>query len=115
MKRAYPFRGRVCHGKALWRRSNAEASILQRHQKLDSQSACRTASEWLGSGLDNHRFQPAALAGLTAGDVPKLKLAWAFGVPGTLRMYGQPTVAGGRVFIGTGTRKDSRWMRPPVA
>ena len=58
-----------------------------------------------GAGVDNHRFQPAGLAGLAASDVPKLKLAWAFGVPGTLRMYGQPTVAGGRVFIGTGTRK----------
>ena len=45
------------------------------------------------------------MAGLAAGDVPKLKLAWAFGIPGSLRAYGQPTVAGGRVFIGTGTRK----------
>ncbi len=62
---------------------------------------------WNGWGADpdNHRFQPAAMAGLTAQDVPKLKLAWAFGIPGTLRAYGQPTVAGGRVFIGTGIRR----------
>jgi len=58
-----------------------------------------------GAGADNHRFQPAAMAGLTAEDVPKLKVAWAFGIPGTLRAYGQPTVAGGRVFIGTGIRR----------
>ena len=58
-----------------------------------------------GGAADNHRFQPAAMAGLTADDAPKLKLAWAFGIPGALRAYGQPTIAGGRVFIGTGIRK----------
>ena len=58
-----------------------------------------------GAGVDNHRAQTAAMAGLSAEDVPKLKLTWAFGIPGTLRAYGQPTIAGGRVFIGTGTRK----------
>ncbi len=62
---------------------------------------------WNGWGVDltNHRSQPAAMARLTAGEVPRLKLKWAFGLPGTIRAFAQPTVAGGRVFIGTGARK----------
>ena len=41
-------------------------------------------ASWNGWGIDsrNTRFQSAAAAGLTAADVPKLKLKWAFGVPG---------------------------------
>jgi polyvinyl alcohol dehydrogenase (cytochrome) len=64
------------------------------------------APHWTGwGGDDNHRAQTAAMAGLTASDVPKLKLKWAFGIPGVLRAYAQPTVAGGRLFIGTGSHK----------
>jgi len=58
---------------------------------------------WNGWGNDpttNARFQPAKAAGLTAAQVPQLKLKWAFGFPGVEQTYGQPTVAGGRVFIG---------------
>jgi polyvinyl alcohol dehydrogenase (cytochrome) len=60
-------------------------------------------SSWNGWGNDatsNARFQPAKAAGLTAAQVPQLKLKWAFGFPGVDQTYGQPTVAGGRVFIG---------------
>jgi len=51
--------------------------------------------------VTNTRFQPGEQAGLTAAQVPGLKLRWAFGFPDTLSAYGQPTVAAGRVFIGT--------------
>src|SRR5687768_12278057 len=60
-----------------------------------------TSASWLGwspTGT-NARFQPAAAAGLTAAEVPKLKLRWAFGIPGGGVMSGQPTVALGRVFV----------------
>ena len=58
---------------------------------------------WSGWGADlvNSRFQPAGKAGLTRDDVPRLKLKWAFGYPGASAAYGQPTVAGGRVFVGS--------------
>ena len=55
-------------------------------------------SGWGGSG--NARFQTKDAAGLTATDVPKLKLKWAFGLPGGMSMYSQPSVAFGRVFVG---------------
>ncbi len=43
------------------------------------------------------------MAGLSAADVPNLKLKWAFGFPAAEIMWGQPTVAAGRVFIGVDT------------
>jgi len=57
-------------------------------------------SDW-GTGLANRRFQPRAMAGLSATDVPGLELKWAFGLPETSHAWSQPTVAGGRVFIGS--------------
>jgi len=35
--------------------------------------------------------------------VPRLKLRWAFGFPGAEIMWGQPTIADGRIFIGVDT------------
>jgi polyvinyl alcohol dehydrogenase (cytochrome) len=58
---------------------------------------------WNGWGVDirQHRFQSATQAQLTPHDVPRLKLKWAFGFPGDIRAYAQPTVWGGRVFVGS--------------
>ena len=58
---------------------------------------------WNGWGVDvfNTRFQSAAQAGLSASDVPKLKLKWAFGLPETSHAWSQPSVVGGRVFVGS--------------
>ena len=38
---------------------------------------------------------------MKAGDVPKLKLKWAFGLPSGASLYSQPSVAFGRVFVGS--------------
>jgi polyvinyl alcohol dehydrogenase (cytochrome) len=51
-----------------------------------------------GAGVGNARFQDAKQAGLTAADVPKLTLKWAFGFPGVLAARAQPTIVGGRLF-----------------
>jgi polyvinyl alcohol dehydrogenase (cytochrome) len=58
---------------------------------------------WNGWGVDpaNTRFQNANAAGLTAAQVPHLKLKWAFGYPTGLSAFGQPSVVSGRVFVGT--------------
>jgi polyvinyl alcohol dehydrogenase (cytochrome) len=58
---------------------------------------------WNGWGVTpaQHRFQPAPMAQLTANQVPRLKVKWAFGFPGVNRMFSQPTVVGGRVFVGS--------------
>src|SRR5215208_4394955 len=62
-----------------------------------------TGSRWIAWGHDvsNTRFQDSAAAGLTAADVPRLKLKWAFAFPGDLQSYSQATLAGGRLFVGS--------------
>lgn len=54
--------------------------------------------QWNGWGcdLDNSHYQPNP--GLKAEDVPKLKLKWAFGYPGT-KTWGQPTIIGDRLYV----------------
>ena len=52
-----------------------------------------------GTGVRNRRFQPADHAGLTADDVPRLRLKWAFGFPDASAAHTQPTVVGGRLFV----------------
>src|SRR5580692_2384919 len=56
---------------------------------------------WNGWGADltNARMQSAKAAGLSADDVPKLKLKWAFGLPAAEIMWAQPTIAAGRIFV----------------
>ena len=51
--------------------------------------------------MTNTRFQSANAAKLTAEDFPRLKLKWAFGYPGAASAGTQPTVVGGRVYVGT--------------
>jgi polyvinyl alcohol dehydrogenase (cytochrome) len=61
------------------------------------------APEWNGWGvtITNTRFESSAAAGLTAADVPRLKLKWAFGYPGATSGGTQPVVVGGRLYVGT--------------
>ena len=58
---------------------------------------------WNGWGgtTANTRFQSAGQAGISAAQVPKLKLKWAFGFPDASTAWAQPTVIGGRVFVGS--------------
>jgi polyvinyl alcohol dehydrogenase (cytochrome) len=51
--------------------------------------------------LDNARY--VAQSGLAPGDVGKLKVKWALAFPGGVGS--QPTVVGGRVYLGTGAGK----------
>jgi len=59
------------------------------------------AVSWNGWGVDlaNSRFQPQP--GLTAAQVPALKLKWAFGFANATSAFGQPAIAGGRLFLGS--------------
>jgi polyvinyl alcohol dehydrogenase (cytochrome) len=85
----------------------ADAKLMTNHCSSNPPLGDLSAkSSWTGWGNDpmtNARFQPAKAAGLTAAQVPQLKLKWAFGFPGVEQAYGQPTIAGGRVFVGVDT------------
>jgi polyvinyl alcohol dehydrogenase (cytochrome) len=78
----------------------------------DMPNQCRTnppmtdpaaGPSWVGwgNGLSNPRAQTAMAAGITAADVSRLKLKWAFGFPAGLSANAPPTVASGRVFVGS--------------
>jgi polyvinyl alcohol dehydrogenase (cytochrome) len=54
-----------------------------------------------GNSQSNDRFQNSAA--LPAENIQNLKLKWAFGFPGVRSVMGQPSVVGGRVFIGVDT------------
>ena len=61
----------------------------------------RPRLEGWGFNLENTRFVPAAVAGLDAGDVPRLAVKWAFAYPGASRARSQPSVHGGVVYVGS--------------
>ncbi|WP_050426534.1 PQQ-binding-like beta-propeller repeat protein [Bradyrhizobium tropiciagri] len=77
-----------------------------------------------GADLNNSRFQPAAMAGLTQDQISRLRLKWAFGFPGASIAFAQPTVIGGLLFVGGTDRKVhaldaksgcTRWVFPTEA
>ncbi|MGH9140323.1 MAG: PQQ-binding-like beta-propeller repeat protein [Vicinamibacterales bacterium] len=63
----------------------------------------RASPLWNGWGpaIDNTHFQPADQARLTAEQVPRLHLKWAFGFPDATSAWAQPTIAGGRLYVGS--------------
>ncbi len=86
----------------------ARASLVFLCLPLCAQENCeegmkpsQTGAEWNGWGVDvvNSRYQTDP--GLDPVQVPRLKLKWAFGFPGGGTVYAQPTIAGGRVFMGS--------------
>jgi polyvinyl alcohol dehydrogenase (cytochrome) len=54
-----------------------------------------------GNGAASTRFQDKKAGGITAADLPRLKLKWAFGYTGVSSARTQPTLAGGRLFVGS--------------
>ncbi len=54
-----------------------------------------------GQNLLNTRFQNAKEAGISASDVGRLKVKWAFGFPASIDANAHPTLANGRVFVGS--------------
>ena len=52
-----------------------------------------------GNGPTATRFQPASAGRITAANLPRLKLKWAFGYANVGAARAQPTLAGGRLFV----------------
>jgi len=61
------------------------------------------APRWSGWGpsTTNARAQSADQAGLAVADLPRLRLRWAFGFPDASVAWAQPTLAAGRLFVGS--------------
>jgi polyvinyl alcohol dehydrogenase (cytochrome) len=93
-------------GRPLGSAEAGDAKVMPNHCVANSDLGDPLAGPaWNGWGVDiaNTRFQAAKAAGLSASNVPQLKLKWAFGFPNGVHAYGQPTIAGGRVFVGSDT------------
>jgi len=57
---------------------------------------------WSPDPTNGWRFQPPDAAGFTAEQVPRLKVKWAFAMPGAASAaWAAPTVVGGALFIGS--------------
>ena len=90
-------------GRPLGAAAAGDASTMTNRCDANPLLALPADGDWNGWGSDvgNARFQTSP--GLTAADAPRLQLAWAFGFPFGNSAYGQPTVVGGRVFVGADT------------
>ena len=57
---------------------------------------------WSPDGTTNNRFMTAQQAGITAEQIPNLKVKWAFAFPDAASVaWSQPVVVGGALFMGT--------------
>ena len=76
-------------------------------QQVSSFPQALDGPRWNGWGVDagNSRFQPAEMAGLSAAQVPHLRLKWAYAFPGASVSFAPPTIVGGLLFIGGTDRK----------
>jgi polyvinyl alcohol dehydrogenase (cytochrome) len=84
----------------------AQAAERSRAQRSSASAAgtsrdLLTGVAWNGWGvtITNSRFESADVAGMTADDIPRLKLKWAFGFPGATSGGTQPVVVGGRLYV----------------
>lgn len=68
---------------------------------------------WNGWGPDTGNSRFAATGGLAATDLPKLRLRWAFGLPGESQPRAQPAVVDGRLYVGS--RAGAVYALDPVS
>ncbi len=88
-------------GRAL--RGTASGATLGRCTARPAVADFAARLQWNGWGpaIANTHAQPAAQAGVTAEQVPTLELKWAFGFPDATSAWAQPTIAAGRLFVGS--------------
>ena len=84
-------------GRAL--RVTSPGSSVARCATSRSFTGIDAADNWngWGNGLENRRFTKGG--GLTAADLPKLKLKWAFGYADVTSARAQPSLVGNRLFV----------------
>ena len=65
----------------------------------------QSGPSWNGwsPSIGNTRLQSSSAAKLSPGQASRLKVLWAFGVPGATSMYNEPTVVGGRLYLSSDT------------
>jgi polyvinyl alcohol dehydrogenase (cytochrome) len=74
-----------------------ETNLCTEQLVLGDPQASPSWNGW-GNGPTNIRFQPKSQGKLTAADLPRLQLKWAFGYANVSSARPQPTIVGGRLF-----------------
>ncbi|HXC60337.1 MAG TPA: PQQ-binding-like beta-propeller repeat protein [Steroidobacteraceae bacterium] len=77
------------------------ASALCKADRPILAGAARPAWRSWSPEPSNTRFQPRAAAGLTAAQLGRLQLKWAFGFPGDVIAFAAPTIVRGTMFVGS--------------
>ena len=82
---------------------NAALEVAEAGRRCDGRLRFAGRPLWnrWGNNLANTRFQPAAAAGISADQAPRLELAWAFAFPEAARARSQPAVTAEAVFTGS--------------
>lgn len=58
---------------------------------------------WNGWGINTSNTRHQTATTITADNVTKLDVKWAFGFPNSRTVFGQPSIVNGRVFVGSDT------------
>jgi polyvinyl alcohol dehydrogenase (cytochrome) len=83
------------------RKAVAQAAVMTGRCAGTVASGAPDSASWNGWGVDtgNTRFQPDTR--LTAANVARLELKWAFGIPGATQSRSQPAIADGHLYLGS--------------
>jgi polyvinyl alcohol dehydrogenase (cytochrome) len=84
-------------------RTSADAKLLPpRCQGSAAQFDFGRPPAFSGWGFDpaNTRYVDSRVSGLSAANIARLRLKWAFGVEGAIRMASQPALGGGAIYLG---------------
>jgi polyvinyl alcohol dehydrogenase (cytochrome) len=81
--------------------ANAPATSANCSSAANAVSNSGPSWNGFGANLANTRFQSKDAAGLSAADVAKLRLRWAFSLGDVTMARGQPVVVAGRLYAGT--------------
>jgi polyvinyl alcohol dehydrogenase (cytochrome) len=84
-------------GRAVAPPEDLETNLCTEQLLMGDPKAGPSWNGW-GNGPTNTRFQPGSQGKLTAGDLHRLQLKWAFGYARVSSARPQPTIAGGRLF-----------------
>ncbi len=84
-------------------RGTVTGAVLGRCSQPGALADPLSAPNWLAWSptVRNAHFQPADQARISAAQVPRLALKWAFGFADATSAWAQPTIAGGRLFVGS--------------
>jgi polyvinyl alcohol dehydrogenase (cytochrome) len=87
-------------GKGVDAQAIAASAMCKPSHKVMSKPSKANWESWSPT-LANTRYQSAAGAGLTAAQLDKLELKWAFGFPGDVISFAAPTLLNGTMFMGS--------------